>query len=834
MKYKTGTCLLIFLKEQFFLFALFFMLVFTMNTAIAQAPAVAVVNDLPEMLSGLYGSKQPNLLNSESVDFYKKQDSDFLVRYPNYKEVVSKRTSFSRTFSDATGGLIINYSSNPLHYKNKANNFEPIDARLCPLLNVDGLTWCASKQQNPTWLFRDGSTAISSEYGEQIVFNKNGTINNVKINVSEYTVGVDGMFVKNVVSSVDKKIVFAENRIKTDYILNALPDLNNNDLVISEELVLPKGYYILPEQYTSEMVAGIEKKLSYVVYAADGKEQLRFHAPVFYDANKTALFGQYKLIEEEGLRVLKIIVPHQWLTATDRAYPVVIDPLVTGPTSNYPSVFMNSCVLPVYQQDSMAITIPAGITITGFIVEDSYFADALSSPAALMKHGKMKLATACGAVTFTCQGSASDSSGTCYLVPNTDLKDNLACCFTPSCVDQTFYLTHGLGRDNYGPGCNQTYIYYSPFSNWPFSAYIVGETVETSQAQWSVYPTTVCSDSCIIYIKAKTQHGVPPYTITHPWAQTASQYGIAIDGCTVEGEDTIAITIPGCPSTCSSNLTLDIPPPVIVDACNAPVLGLTSKSISIKPVPVVTLSGTDVCGGELFTASPTSCVAGTTFQWQGSSGTSGTGDINDVLENTDSIVHIETYTVTPTANGCVGDETSISINVNPLPDIFLGTVADTVDAGLAVELSASGANSYVWNPTVGLLCSDCDSTLAAPIITTVYYVTGFNQYGCSDSDTVEIVVNQGTESLYIPNSFTPNSNELNDLFLVKGSAIKNIDMKIFNRFGELLYTTKDITQGWDGTYKGADVAPGVYTYSITCEWQSGAQARRVGKLNVIR
>ncbi|MGB3946887.1 MAG: gliding motility-associated C-terminal domain-containing protein [Bacteroidia bacterium] len=834
MKYKTGRYLLMFLKGQFFLIVLLVMVACTINTVFAQVSAVAIVNSLPEKLSGLYDSKQLNAKTFDVSNLYTKQDSDFLKQYPNYKELVYKRTFFSRTFSDGIGGVIINYSSNPLHYRNKLTNFEAIDARLYLQNNNDGIAWCAYKQQNPTWLFTDGSTAIESEYGDQIIFNKKCTVNGVTISMNHYTVGVDGMYAKNIVADIDKKIVFATNRIKTDYILNTLPALNNNDLVISEEMVLPKGYYILPDSILFETLDGLQHKKMYVVYSADGKEQLRFNAPLFYDANKSPLLGQYKLVEQNGVYVLQIVVPYQWLAASSRLFPVIIDPLVTGPTSNYPSVFMSSCVLPVYQQDSMPITIPAGITITGFIVEDSYFADALSSPAALMKHGKMKLATACGAVTFTCQGTTSDSSGTCYLVPNTDLKDNLACCFTPSCTDQTFYLTHGLGRDNYGPGCNQTYIYYSPFSNWPFSAYIVGKTVETTQAQWSVFPTTVCSDSCIIYIKATTRHGVPPYTISHPWAQTSSTYGVATDGCTVEGQDTIAIAIPGCPSTCGTNLTLDIPPPVIVDACNAAVTGLTSKSISIKPVPVATLVASDVCSGELFTASPTSCVTGSTFQWQGSSGGSGTGDVSEVLENLGSTVYIETYTVTPTANGCQGDEVIVAINVNPLPEVVLGNLADTTDAGVAVQLSASGASTYVWSPAVGLLCSDCDSTLASPTITTAYYVTGYNQFGCSDTDTVEIVVNQGTESLYIPNSFSPNSNELNDFFMVKGSAIKNIDIKIFNRWGELVYETKDLSQGWDGKYKGVELPKGVYSYSITCEWLSGDQTRRLGKLTLIR
>jgi gliding motility-associated-like protein len=479
----------------------------------------------------------------------------------------------------------------------------------------------------------------------------------------------------------------------------------------------------------------------------------------------------------------------------------------------------------------MQVTIPAGITITSFIVEDSYFADALSTPAALMRHGTMELSTACGTVTFSCQGTASDSSGTCYLVPNTDVKTDLACCFSPSCTDQTFYITHGLSRDTYGPGCNQNYIYYSPFSTWPFSAFIVGKTVETTQTQWSVFPATICSDSCTIYLKATTKYGVPPYTITHPWATGASQFG-SFSGCNSIGTDTITLVIPGCPSTCGTNPTLIIPAPTIVDACGDSVSGLTSKTIIINPVPVATATVREVCAGAPFTIPVSSCVTGSSYTWTGDNGSNGVGNISDVAQTNVTSPTLINYSIIPTANGCVGAAISVSADINPLP-ILIASPNDTIDPGISVPLNATGGLTYSWTPTTALSCATCANPIAAPVVSTTYIVTGNNEYECSSSDTLTLIVNQGTEVLYIPNSFTPNSNDLNDLFCVYGTSIKKIDLEIFDRWGELLFKTTDITMGWDGTFHGKPVEKGVYVYSIRCEWESGTHTYRTGTVTIV-
>jgi|GEM_PF-278898 len=832
-----------------------FLFFFFINYCQAQnARALAFRGNETFNLSGIYSSKKPSDFSERSrIDSTDLLPSDFPINNPYYKEEIGKRTFTSRTFKDGKEGVIIQYSSKNLNYLDKENKFQPINAKLessqpstVQTEREDGakkdkggvmFAWAALQQQYPTYLYKDGSTALSSDKKNKIIFNQNGKINEAEMDISDYTVGEEGMFINNVIKGIDKKIIFYENAIETDYIIRQPINTGNHDLVISEEIELPTGYYLSPIA-PSPSERGLRGE-ALVVYSSEGIENARFKAPVFYDADKEIEFGRYNLIQDAGKNILQIIIPKKWLNDVNRSYPITIDPVVTGPTSNYPAIYMNSCVLPNYASDSMLVTIPGGITITKFIVEDSYFADALSSPPALMEYGHMMLSTVCGAVNFSCQ--STDTSGTCYLVPNTDLKTQLACCFSPSCTAQTFYLTHSLARNNYGPGCNQDYIFYSPV--WPvingvavnttFSAYIVGKTVETAQVQWSVSPTTLCSDSCTIFLDVATNFGVPPYTITHPWATGPSQYGAAVGSCSSTGTHTITLTIPNCPNTCGTNPTLSIPPPVIKDVCGDSVTGLTAKTITINPVPVATAPSGSICSGSPLNIPVSSCVAGSTYQWTGSDGSSGTGNISDTLFNTGPTLITINYSVTPSANGCIGQPITVSTEVDTLP-IINGGLNDTVELGVSTQLNVTGGMNYLWTPSSGLSCTDCSDPIAAPVLTTSYVVSGNNEYGCSSSDTINIFVTQGSEVLYIPNSFSPNENNLNDLFYVYGTSIRTIDIQIFDRWGELVFRTHDIKQGWDGKIRGGKAEGGVYVYAVSCEWLSGTKTYRNGIVTVLR
>ena len=114
-----------------------------------------------------------------------------------------------------------------------------------------------------------------------------------------------------------------------------------------------------------------------------------------------------------------------------------------------------------------------------------------------------------------------------------------------------------------------------------------------------------------------------------------------------------------------------------------------------------------------------------------------------------------------------------------------------------------------------------------------YWLTAFRN-NCLMTDTVKVV--GGFISLYIPNAFTPDNNSLNDYFRAYGEGITAFDMKIYDRWGEQLFTTTDMNFGWDGRYKGNKVPLGVYvwviTYKTVCE--GNWDMKRYGEVMLVR
>ena len=87
---------------------------------------------------------------------------------------------------------------------------------------------------------------------------------------------------------------------------------------------------------------------------------------------------------------------------------------------------------------------------------------------------------------------------------------------------------------------------------------------------------------------------------------------------------------------------------------------------------------------------------------------------------------------------------------------------------------------------------------------------------------------------FIPNSFTPNSDGLNDTFTVIASYIASYEIVIYNRWGEQIFKSNDIRSGWDGTYKGECSPPGVYYYHINTKSFKGKNKRMYGNLHLVR
>ena len=101
-----------------------------------------------------------------------------------------------------------------------------------------------------------------------------------------------------------------------------------------------------------------------------------------------------------------------------------------------------------------------------------------------------------------------------------------------------------------------------------------------------------------------------------------------------------------------------------------------------------------------------------------------------------------------------------------------------------------------------------------------------------DCDTAQSII----PDIYIPNSFTPNGDGLNDVFNIKTLyEFSDYKLVIFDRWGELLFESDDKNKGWDGTYKGKFVTYGVYVYQLTATIKdTGEQKKITGRVTVVR
>lgn len=145
----------------------------------------------------------------------------------------------------------------------------------------------------------------------------------------------------------------------------------------------------------------------------------------------------------------------------------------------------------------------------------------------------------------------------------------------------------------------------------------------------------------------------------------------------------------------------------------------------------------------------------------------------------------------------------------------------------SVELDAGSADSYLWS-------TGENSQSIAPASAGTYWVTA--TYGnCTSSDTIVLTGVLGESMVYIPNTVTPDGDVLNDVFFVYGTDMIDFRLRIFDRWGELIFESTDMAEGWDGTFKGEIVQQDTYVYVVdyktTCD---GTTRKKIGHVNVIR
>lgn len=149
-----------------------------------------------------------------------------------------------------------------------------------------------------------------------------------------------------------------------------------------------------------------------------------------------------------------------------------------------------------------------------------------------------------------------------------------------------------------------------------------------------------------------------------------------------------------------------------------------------------------------------------------------------------------------------------------LPVVNAGN--DTVtDKGVAIQLNATGASTYTWVPSTGLDNPQVASPSANPTLTTTYVVIGESIYGCINSDTMVVAINE-TYKVIPYNVLTPDGNGKNDTWIIEYiTSYPNNTVVVYNEMGHEIFAQKAYANTWDGKNKTGEILPdGTYYYIL--------------------
>lgn len=197
------------------------------------------------------------------------------------------------------------------------------------------------------------------------------------------------------------------------------------------------------------------------------------------------------------------------------------------------------------------------------------------------------------------------------------------------------------------------------------------------------------------------------------------------------------------------------------------------------------------------------------------------------------------YTVTVSNNqGCsLSKNFSIQNGNNLLTDVTSSNdlLEDGETSILIVTTNPSGLNAtYSWTPSSTLSCNDCPNPTASPLVNTWYYVTVITDNGCTGKDSVLVRMKKKCGEIYVPSMFSPNGDGNNDTFTARGACIAKGIITIYNRWGEVVFKTDDIYDGWDGTQRQKEANTGVYIYRIEAVLEDETTHEFNGSVTLVR
>ncbi len=179
----------------------------------------------------------------------------------------------------------------------------------------------------------------------------------------------------------------------------------------------------------------------------------------------------------------------------------------------------------------------------------------------------------------------------------------------------------------------------------------------------------------------------------------------------------------------------------------------------------------------------------------------------------------------------------LSVNLGEDQMIPLG---DTAVIQAVVNVPYDSLANIQWSGIENINCATCLTQTFIPLITSAYSVTVSNLFGCVASDDMQILVDRSSV-LYVPNVFSPNNDQINDLFMISSRLIAQeiALIEIFDRWGNLVFQdehfqTNDPAHAWNGSWHNQPLNPGVFVYRIIFESPDGQLQSKVGNVTIVR
>lgn len=263
----------------------------------------------------------------------------------------------------------------------------------------------------------------------------------------------------------------------------------------------------------------------------------------------------------------------------------------------------------------------------------------------------------------------------------------------------------------------------------------------------------------------------------------------------------------------------------------------TKKNITIPYKPSANFYTTGIClkEGVQFTDSSFVTAAGI-IKWNWYFGDNKTDTLKNPLHYFPSSGTYTNLLVVKSSGGCI-DSVEKKLTIARGPDADFTSDADFANVKQTIHFTDKSNDATVWVWNFGDASLDSVSVLQHP--SHAYLITGHfkvclfvsDKNNCRDTTCKTEIISL---PIGVPNAFSPNGDGQNDLFMIYGGPFKQVNMKVYNNWGDLIFQSDKQAEGWDGRIKGVEQPAGVYIYTIYCVSEDGQEHKLSGDVTLLR